>query len=378
MVQWSKFLYSLGRDRNVLLISAGMMGVGGLVFMVIGLLKVIPAAIGITLIGVTSATLAGITVLMATIGFLPRFRPVPEQEDKPRNLKEELASYPEEPHEKARVAWGSIFLAFVYSIGFGFAGYCGTIAEVQPRSVLYIGIAIIAGSVAILLIATITKRSEFEKPLRYFLPLSACGIFPMLFLNANGRLICAAFLIGVFTAYGIINTSLLSKTGISQHLRATSIFSYGRVGNAFGMFVGWSISYWTFKTSTWGDSAITVVVVLIMAIFIITRTFVYTKDDVKVEPATTEKETEQQTEKSKAGFFTHKCEVVAQRYDLSPRQLEVLILLGKGRNAEYIENTLVISNHTAKAHIYNVYKKIGVHSQQDLIDLIEAVDLEEK
>jgi len=45
--------------------------------------------------------------------------------------------------------------------------------------------------------------------------------------------------------------------------------------------------------------------------------------------------------------------------------------LAKGRNAAYIEKTLFISNHTAKAHILNIYKKMDIHSLQELIDEVE-------
>ena len=49
--------------------------------------------------------------------------------------------------------------------------------------------------------------------------------------------------------------------------------------------------------------------------------------------------------------------------------------LAKGRNADYITEKLIISSHTAKAHIYNIYQKTGVHSRQELMDLVEDTDV---
>ncbi len=46
--------------------------------------------------------------------------------------------------------------------------------------------------------------------------------------------------------------------------------------------------------------------------------------------------------------------------------------MARGRNAAYIEEQLVVSNHTARAHILNIYKKMGLHSQQAVIDSIEG------
>lgn len=69
---------------------------------------------------------------------------------------------------------------------------------------------------------------------------------------------------------------------------------------------------------------------------------------------------------------------MADRYGLSSRQREVLTMLAKGRNAEYITEKLVISSHTAKAHIYNIYQKTGVHSRQELMDLVEGAEIPEE
>ena len=67
------------------------------------------------------------------------------------------------------------------------------------------------------------------------------------------------------------------------------------------------------------------------------------------------------------------CEIVARRSGLTPRETEVFMLLAKGRNSRVIERELSISNHTVKSHNYNIYRKLEVDSQQELIDVIESV-----
>ncbi len=63
--------------------------------------------------------------------------------------------------------------------------------------------------------------------------------------------------------------------------------------------------------------------------------------------------------------------LVCEQYCLTPREVEVFTLLSKGRNAEYIQNALFISNHTVKTHIYNIYRKMDIHSLQELLDIID-------
>ena len=53
-------------------------------------------------------------------------------------------------------------------------------------------------------------------------------------------------------------------------------------------------------------------------------------------------------------------------------------MLARGRGADYITEKLVISPHTAKAHTYNIYLKLDVHSRQELMDLVESTEVTEE
>jgi DNA-binding CsgD family transcriptional regulator len=66
-----------------------------------------------------------------------------------------------------------------------------------------------------------------------------------------------------------------------------------------------------------------------------------------------------------------KLDAIALESSLSPRQKEVMGLLAKGRDAGYIMKHFVISRSTAKTHVYNLYRRLGIHSRQELLDLIE-------
>lgn len=66
------------------------------------------------------------------------------------------------------------------------------------------------------------------------------------------------------------------------------------------------------------------------------------------------------------------CQGIADLYKLSPRETEIFFLIAKGRNAEFVQQKLVISMHTAKTHIANIYHKLGVHSSQEMLSLIET------
>lgn len=72
------------------------------------------------------------------------------------------------------------------------------------------------------------------------------------------------------------------------------------------------------------------------------------------------------------------CHEIAVLYKLSPRETEIFLLIAKGRNAEYLQQKLVISTHTAKTHIANIYHKLGVHSSQEMLSLVESFKEQDK
>lgn len=77
----------------------------------------------------------------------------------------------------------------------------------------------------------------------------------------------------------------------------------------------------------------------------------------------------------KRGRFKRKCEATANRYLLSQRETEVLFFLAKGHNATSIQEQLFISEGTTKTHIRHIYRKLDVHSQQELIQMVESAEV---
>lgn len=70
--------------------------------------------------------------------------------------------------------------------------------------------------------------------------------------------------------------------------------------------------------------------------------------------------------------FAARCEAIASEFSLTPREAEVFAMLARGRDRAYIEEALVVSRNTVKAHVKHVYAKLGIHSHQELLDLVEG------
>ncbi|MBR2836634.1 MAG: hypothetical protein IKE43_13110 [Coriobacteriales bacterium] len=70
--------------------------------------------------------------------------------------------------------------------------------------------------------------------------------------------------------------------------------------------------------------------------------------------------------------FRSAIDTLAQEALLTQQERNVLFMLAQGRNAKSIADTMVLSSNTVRTHMRNVYAKVNVHSQQELIELVDA------
>ncbi len=63
---------------------------------------------------------------------------------------------------------------------------------------------------------------------------------------------------------------------------------------------------------------------------------------------------------------------VSQRYGLTEREQEVLVLLARGHGRRYVADHLQVSLNTVRSHSRNIYAKLGIHSHSELMALLES------
>lgn len=64
-------------------------------------------------------------------------------------------------------------------------------------------------------------------------------------------------------------------------------------------------------------------------------------------------------------------QLLAASNELSQREMQAFSLLARGKNRRSIAQALFISEETAKSHAHSIYRKLGVHSQQELMKVCE-------
>jgi DNA-binding CsgD family transcriptional regulator len=67
-----------------------------------------------------------------------------------------------------------------------------------------------------------------------------------------------------------------------------------------------------------------------------------------------------------------RCEELSTQGGLSKRESEIMLYIGRGYSPAYIAKKLFLSDSTVRSHVKNIYRKLGVHSRQDLLQLIDG------
>ena len=73
------------------------------------------------------------------------------------------------------------------------------------------------------------------------------------------------------------------------------------------------------------------------------------------------------------GRFNAATEALADRFVLTRRELDVFRYLAMGYTKDAMAEKMCVSSNTIRTHSRNVYAKLGVHSRQELIDLVDGI-----
>lgn len=198
-------------------------------------------------------------------------------------------------------------------------------------------------------------------------PLAFVGIFAIVIVS------------GCFEIVGL--QSAIPDTSSNGKPISTMRYAFSRMGNSLGTFLGFLLFVLVFLHDEENKTALLFTFLFVItasnaAWFFLAGNFASRQMsfDLFSEGAVDRFKEEfihSGSDQQKKGHWICACESLAAEYRLSPRQTEIFILLAKGRNTQFIKDDLVLSSTTVKSHIYNIYQKMGIHSQQELLDMVE-------
>ena len=165
--------------------------------------------------------------------------------------------------------------------------------------------------------------------------------------------------------------TVFASVGMSNPAGALWALGAGYTMQALGLEAGsllgrWAISEWFAASESVANCLNAVVVIAFIGYLLVgMRGFSFSAafaDIVPVEPL--------RTLESAAAHIEQSCEALAHEHGLSARELDVMRLLAQGKGGQEIQDELVVSRNTVKTHVRHIYRKLDVHSQQELINLV--------
>ena len=215
-----------------------------------------------------------------------------------------------------------------------------------------------------------------------FVPLAlSLGLACLLFQISSMTTVSCFLVMSAYLAFEILALNDLCNEVKLRGLSPVNVFGRARAMITLGMLLGWLLGLLS-QTVSHLLSPPLFAVVLGVPVVVIASTLVFTEKEIfAVRSATDERQIiEDASNAESAGTRGRGANDPSQENDitsfgaawnLSNREKDVLPLLLRGKTATYISEKLYIAPGTTKTHIYNIYRKLGVHSKMEMFDMFE-------
>lgn len=205
------------------------------------------------------------------------------------------------------------------------------------------------------------------------------GTFRVLYQAAPLLCVSGMLLIWFFGESGGIASRLVFSIPLGVALAAMSILFWVRLALSrdelpssfvFGLALAGYAAFFLLVFEIWpvvGDQGMNLIDLCLMVLFLAAvgvETIVRQQKPVPAPPSVSGVDM--------GRLMGERCLEVAEAFQLSKREREILELLVQGRSAPSIAEELFVSVNTIKTHVKRIYGKLGVHSKEELLDVVHG------
>ncbi len=184
-------------------------------------------------------------------------------------------------------------------------------------------------------------------------------------VEVAGYPIHAIMLLG-YTFFKIVVWAEFCQIGRTGSAAPERLFGYGEAAMTLGVLLGNSLLSPLPAFTEGGAEATRIASALCVALLLVAYLFFFTEHQVIAI---------EEMGKTEDGplhpRFQDRMDALADSFGLTKREAEVAVLFVRGRSTPRIAEDLYISSGTVSTHLRNVYRKTGVHSRQELLDLLD-------
>ncbi|MEA5019436.1 MAG: LuxR family transcriptional regulator [Gordonibacter sp.] len=233
------------------------------------------------------------------------------------------------------------------------------LSSMQPWTILFILVSMVPMAVFYLLQP---KRFKFSQVYRMFFMLALVGVLGLEFASYKYSAPVLYSLNGAaFQAVNLVfwPIALYASHRLGDPLRILAIVSgLWTLGPAVGIAAGTALGVASIATPE------TIVMLTAFVVLVMVFSYAYLFQEVDADFLA-------DSLPRRRRIFRERCVAVADRFELTPREREVMQLIATGKDMAAMQELLVISKSTVSTHREHLYQKMNIHSKQELIALID-------
>lgn len=234
-------------------------------------------------------------------------------------------------------------------------GASGTQAETT-----FIELVVIWLIAVVMLVPAFVRRPlfNFNALCRIAVPIASILLLadPLSFFGPDAGLLSGAFKFCCLMLFMVTSWSALAIASSRFSVPSDILFSANQIVSYFLYMAG-------IAATLYANHAVLEIAVSAAAIVFVVAVIVSYVTEV------TSKQVEPDGAKTDEDAFQERIQTIADRYGLTKRETEIFAYLTQGRGSTFIGKELFISASTVQTHRSHIYKKLGVSSREELIDI---------
>ena len=354
------------------LVASWLLGVG--IFALLALVPSLPRLILLCILGVVSVALE-LGYARAAHGLDASESRASQDAPLKRDTSTNKHGTAHEPRQFAPIAIAAIVLGFAYGMS-GPLQLSGGGASTGDVALLanHVGTALIAALVASLILFASAGRLNLlpvflaaftlDTTAAIALPFAGDGYFPLC-ASIFGMVNRVAGMLVLYACVTLPNLRIFYRA-------APFLLGASSLGLTAGVAVGNAL----FASIANGYVVLMVVTLAIMYVMFMALTVALVTRGWRSEPTAAAPASSPAAEPAPRTSPHAPASEIASLYGLSEREVEVMGYLSKGRGVSFTAEQLGLSQNTVKAYTKSLYKKLDVHSREELIDLVDEFERE--
>jgi DNA-binding CsgD family transcriptional regulator len=267
-----------------------------------------------------------------------------------------------EPISRLKVFASLVLLSVAFGVSQSVVVMSGQGPAIVSQAFFFAGAGIVALALNIFIVQPPVESFSLLRPV---VPALACGLILITLLPPEFLFVGSG--LTIIAIYSMDMLIMLVSTDVAFRARipVALIFGLAIFASRIGTFIGTIAFRWAAVSPFWSEDIPDEMLLACVAVVILVGSLLFSQSDLQKlyrlrvsAPVSSEP-------------VRDKCLTVGSLCGLTAREQEVLCLLASGRTVPYICEELCIARGTAKHHVSNIYRKLGVYDRQGLHDVID-------